>query len=104
MKKRPEVSVSATDQDLKTNLFQENPSTHRMTLKLHLNFSEDGHPMLKAKAAGEEWPRQLEIALCLQSSSVPAARPEPYQDRVMHGEFFVLMDEGTIVNIRVWFT
>lgn len=48
MKEGPEVSVSATDEDLITNLFQGNPGTDRITLKLHLIFSEDGHAMLKA--------------------------------------------------------
>lgn len=38
----------------KSNLVQENPGTDRITLKLYLTFSKDGHAMLKAKPASEE--------------------------------------------------
>lgn len=37
MKKAPELSVSATNQDFIPNLFQENPGTDRITLNLILS-------------------------------------------------------------------
>lgn len=72
----------------KSNLVQENPGTDRISLKLCLTFGKDGHTMLKAKSASEEWPRQLKFGLCLQSSSIPNTRPEQLWDRAMLGEFF----------------
>ena len=38
----------------KSNLVQENPGADRITLKLYLTFSGDGHAVLEAKTAGEE--------------------------------------------------
>lgn len=101
--KRPEVSLCYKS-GLNTTSFTGNPGTDRITFKLHFIFSEDGYAILKTKPADEEWPKQLEIGLCLQNSSIPVARPEQFQDRAMHGEFCVLTDTDTIVNVGIWFS
>lgn len=102
-KKGPELSASAADQDLITNLFQKNPGTDRITLKLHLILKMVMRCLGQNQQVRNDLGNWKLVYICRLHQSQLLGLNRSKTEQCM-GSFFVLTDGGTIVNIRIWFT